>query len=77
MDKMNAHLTANLGLTGRAWTAILFGVWAFLPVGIILRIVFSLVGLAASGYVGHRLFPRVTGPIVEKLYERKQEKSQP
>ena len=77
LDKMKAHLTANLSLTCLVWAVILFCVWTFLPVGIILRIVISLVGLLVSGYIGHRLFPQVTGPIVEKLYQRKQKKFKP
>ncbi len=77
MDEMNAHLTVNLSMTCLAWAAILFGIWIFLPAGIILRIVLSLVGLVVSGYIGHRLFPKLTGPIVKKLYKRKHEKSRP
>jgi hypothetical protein len=70
MDEINAHLIANLSLIGIFWAIILLCVWTFLTVGVILKTVLSLIGLVVSGYIGHRLFPKVTGPIIEKLYQR-------
>jgi hypothetical protein len=71
MDQMNCHLTANLTLTCVFWAIILVGIWVFLPVGVILRVVISVVGIAVAGYIGHWIFPRITGPIIEKVYEAK------
>lgn len=71
MDRSRAHLIANLGLAGLLWASTLVGIWAFLDVGLIERIVLSFASLVVAGAVGHRLIPRLTGPVIEKVYARR------
>ena len=69
MKRMNAHFTANLGLTLLLWAILLIGIWLFIPYGIILRIILSLVTLVIAGFIGERVIPRITGPVIEKIYK--------
>ncbi len=76
MDKMNAHLTANLSIIFLLWVLILTGVWSVLDTSILFRIILSVVSFVVCGYAGHRIIPRITGPVIEKMYQNQEMKSQ-
>ena len=69
MDRMNAHLTANLTLIALLWAASLLVVWILLPGDTILKGLLSLISPFVVGYAGHRIAPRITDSTIDKMYD--------
>lgn len=68
MASPNLHLAANgVGLLA-IWGASAWLVWAFAPWGFVARGVCSLLAFVPAAYIAHRILPRVTGPILDRVF---------
>ena len=66
-----AHLLANLGGALVGWAASLYVIWGVLDWATGLRLPASMGSLVAFAYLGHRVIPRLTNPIVEAVMARR------
>ena len=72
MRKENAHLVANAGLTVVGWAVLLLVTWRWMDVSIVAKIGISIAWLLLAAFIGHRFIPRVTGPVVERLFKERE-----
>jgi len=68
MKRNDAHLVANLGLGLLAWIGLLWGAWSVPGLHLALRLLASALGLWFCGYLADRALPRLTGPVIDRLY---------
>ena len=68
MNRNQAYLVVNLGLALVVWVAALWGVWSVPRLHVAVRILASVIGLWGCGYLADRVLPRLTGPVIDRLY---------
>jgi len=66
--EMNAHVAASVSVMLLLWIVVMILLWRSDSLHIVLKVLLTPVSFVACGYIGHRLIPRVTGPVVEAIF---------
>ena len=63
---MNTHLMAKIALSLFLWIILMLIIWMIDMLGIEIKIILSIAAFFLCGYIGHRVIPKITGPIIKK-----------
>lgn len=70
MKPRQIHLLANLAVGLLVGIVLGLVIWWYTPVAWWLKLLATLLDLYLSAYIAHRVAPRITGPIVDRVWAK-------